>query len=362
MGLTEFHNTPKRELYRLYWENEYTTKQIGTHYNVGRKTVSERLDEMGIPQTGSLNRRTHVFYHLSKRHLYELYWGEQLRLGEIADRFDTQTRRVRERLKTNDIPRRSGHGCAVFVFGHISKHHLYELYWGDGLSATEIGDQYDVSREVVMRRLVHAGIPTRRGGETTESWVFTMRSRYGLFELHWGRQQTLAEIAAKRGVGRNFVSKQYIQRNIPTYNYGANQFVTNDTGVPLPYQWGETNPVSNDEPKTLPDDPDPSKYMTNTPLYRDKERLYKLYWGYGLSAKHIAAMCDKDPHMHRYLRKQGIPVREYHSHIGWEPHHAVPPKYEWPEGKPPSEVEEDTAEADYQPGMWRDHHTANASD
>jgi len=102
----------------------------------------------------------------------------------------------------------------------------------------------------------------------------------------------------------------------------------------------------------LPDDPDGSKYMTETPLRRDKERLYELYWGYGLSLKHIEARCEKSPDMGTIMRKLGIPVRNYNDHRQWAPHLGIPPKYEWPDDEEFDEQTE-TASADHNGMTWR---------
>jgi hypothetical protein len=82
---------------------------------------------------------------------------------------------------------------------------------------------------------------------------------------------------------------------------------------------------------SLPKNPDPEKYLAETPLHRDKERLYELHWKYGCSMGHIEAMNDSSRDIRRCFSELGIPYRDYASHKHWEPHHQdVPPMFEWP--------------------------------
>jgi len=290
----------------------------------------------------------------SKAELYELYWGQGMSLREIADELHFgDYKSIRRHLEKHGIPIRKQNTRGSYVVRQIPKRHLYTLYWGNELSATEIADRYNTSQEIVAAHIKERKIPFRSQTRHVTSWVFRMRTRESLFDLHWSQRLSLVEIGRKHRVTRNYVRDEFDRKNIPTYN-GAGKEWPEDATIPTAYQWPEDD---DDEPAdTMPDNPDPAKYMVETPLYRDKERLYELYWEYGCCAKHIEAMCDKDPHIHRYLRKQGIPVRQYRTHIHWEPHHGVPPKYEWPDGEPPSEVNDE--EDDYQPNVWRDHHTA----
>lgn len=99
---------------------------------------------------------------------------------------------------------------------------------------------------------------------------------------------------------------------------------------------------------SMSDDPvdvDPSKYLADEPSLRfSKEKLYRLHWGYGLCIEHINAISDVgNGRIRERFRQYGIPMRSWREHTKWEPHHGVPPMFEWPD---------DRGEAESDAGMW----------
>jgi len=94
-----------------------------------------------------------------------------------------------------------------------------------------------------------------------------------------------------------------------------------------------------------PVDTDPSKYLADEPSLRfSKEKLYRLHWGYGLCIEHINEICDADgARIRERFKSYGIPVRSWREHLKWEPHHGVPPMFEWPP---------DRGSADSKAEMW----------
>jgi len=98
---------------------------------------------------------------------------------------------------------------------------------------------------------------------------------------------------------------------------------------------------------TTNDSPENNKYLAEVPLEHDKDRLYQLYWGYGLSAMEIRARCKRDVNIKRYMSNMGIPTREFWDHRDWQPHHGVPPMFEWPS----TDDEDDST--DRKQNLWR---------
>jgi len=82
-----------------------------------------------------------------------------------------------------------------------------------------------------------------------------------------------------------------------------------------------------------PENVDPSKYLIDEEdeaLRFSKTKLYRLHWGYGLSVEHISELCDiKGSSLRQRMRDRGIPLRDWRTHLKWEPHHGVPPMYRW---------------------------------
>jgi len=264
--------------------------------------------------------------YTSKRELYELYWGDERSKTELARVFGVSTTAITTRLSNEGIPQVSDAGHSAFVTAMIPKRVIYEYYWGQDATLKTAADELGVSRYQLGRRCRRDGIPTRPN-DSRASWILKMRPRRRFFEWHWTDSTPLYQIADEQGVGQVTVRNEYTRRGVPI-NSAKNR--TPDAEITKPYQWPDDR-ASEDNGGELPDDPDPAKYMAETPIYADKQRLYELYWGYGLSAAHIRARCRGAPDIKQRMRNMGIPTRNYHQHTRWAPHHGVPPKYEWPE-------------------------------
>jgi len=293
--------------------------------------------------------------YVTKDRLYELYWGDHHTLSAIADKYGVSRGTIRRRFMADGIPRSGNHTHNTWAFKQLSKQTLYRLYWGDHLTTGDIADRFGVSRTVVLRTFNERGIPRRGDTDTPQTWVIKMRPRRKLFEWYWGERKTFAKIAAEQGVAPNFLSHYFQQHNVPT-NVSSKDRWHGD--IPVKYEWPDDGRDHQHEP--LPDNPDGNKYMNEKPAYRDKDRLYELYWGLGLSAAHISERCRGNVNVNKYLREHGIPVRNHRKHISWEPHHGVPPMFEWPDGKPPSEVDDD--DDGYQAFSWKNSHQKTAGD
>jgi len=153
-----------------------------------------------------------------------------------------------------------------------------------------------------------------------------------LYELYWGNDQTFYEIADQFPFSYNVIREHYNQENIAIDTGGVrNRWYDKERGIPYKYKLPSDDPQIRYQDEPLPDNPDGNKYMAETPLHRDKDELYQLYWGYGLTASQIKARCEFDVNVKQYMKDMGIPVRNFHEHRQWKPYHGVPPKFEWPE-------------------------------
>ena len=280
----------KETLEYLYCEKGYTTDEIAERLGCGRTTVCRWMDRFSIPRNNKFPPGN-KYERPPKAELYNAYWGEHQQLSDLAETYEVSKEIVRKWFREYGIPFAQNNNRAAFVFSMRTKDHRYELYWGEQLSLNEIAEQKDVSRE--------------------------------------------------------FVCAQYQESDVPVRG-GSGVWYTD--GIPIGWKLPRDEPPSATE-GALPDDPDPSKYMAETPLHRDKQRLYQLYWGYGLSLKHIQARCEGSPEVSKSMQELGIPVRNYNDHRRWAPHLGVPPKYEWPDDEFDEQTE--TASADHNGMTWR---------
>ena len=231
-----------------------------------------------------------------------------------------------------------------------SKRRLYELYWGEKKDFKHIAEQYDVSREHVGKWFREYGMMYDTN-HNRDAYIFAMRDRRYYYELYWGQRLEYAEIASRHNLGINFVAKQIRGANVPTRNGFLPAGDPDET--PPQYEWVAEKPVApvtDDPTEDLPDDPDGSKYVADDgESAYDKHYLYELYWGYGCSFEHVAALLNVPPATLRdRFDYRGIPRRKWAAHKDWEPHHGVPPKYEWP-----AERDLDDDELPSKNGIWR---------
>jgi len=229
-----------------------------------------------------------------------------------------------------------------------SKRELYELYWKQGYNFSGIADRYGVTNVTVGGWLRDYGIPYDNNHKR-DAFVFSMRDKRFYYQLYWGERLSYSDIASRFDFGLTFVAEQIRGAGIPTRN-GLLPAGDPDE-IPPQYRWtgdGEWVDVGDDPTADLPDNPDGSKYVNTDPEY-DKDHLYELYWGYGLSLSHLAARLDTPrATLKDRLDNYGIPIREWAAHTKWEPHHGVPPKYEWPHDHDVADEEPSV-----QNGIWR---------
>lgn len=291
-----------------------------------------------------------------KETLEYLYWDNRLSQREIADRLGCSTNTVFRWHGQHGIESRyqginsSRVHKSVKQLRGADKRELYEMMWGEGLTSSEIAERFDTSSSAVLRHFGRLNIPVIDNG-SRNAWVFRMLSRERLYEIYWGEGMTHSQIANRYNVGQQLISKVFNERDIPQEPHRPSDF--DGTTIPQMYEWPDDRNDGGTHPqhKSLPENPDGSKYLADTQTM-NKEKLYELHWKYGCSIAHIAEIIDSSEHTVRNrMNEYGIPTRSWGTHTKWEPHHnSVPPKYEWPDGKPPSEIDD---ENDKQQGIWR---------
>ena len=94
------------ELYRLYNEQELTTKEIGELFGVSDEVVRYRMKQLGIPRRGKPWSPQEVREQLNCETLERLYVVEGLSMAEIGQRFGVGETTVHSRLEKCGIARR----------------------------------------------------------------------------------------------------------------------------------------------------------------------------------------------------------------------------------------------------------------
>lgn len=241
-------------------------------------------------------------------------------------------------------------------FRRTPKSELYRQFWKEKQSRAEIADKYNVTERYVRRWFNKQGMrQTRLDDQATydlrNRFVFEHRPRSHYYELYWGKDMNYKEIAEYKDLSAKTVGRIFRQQNIPVSRSG-NKWFDKEAGIPAQFKLSrdedriaddeESNPKYADGTSTasassaknpkgeLPENPNPNDYLAEKPLHRDKDKLYKLHWGYGCSVAHIGAMCDFTRNIRECFDDLGIPYRSYDENQNWEPHHeGVPAMFEW---------------------------------
>jgi|APHM01.1.fsa_nt_gi hypothetical protein len=218
----------------------------------------------------------------------------------------------------------------------ISKYEMYEMVFDEWLSFDTIAsfcESQSNNGSYVKGYAVGMGIPVA-GFDTAfkeGTYLFQMCSKRQLYELYWGEGLSLTDIHKKYGTSSSTVQERYLESSIPVITDTADARCRfHDNGVPRGFGYTPPAQRSQEERGSLPDDPDGSKYLANVNHF-DKDWLYQMHWGYGLSLQEIAARTDLSGSapIHDQMRKQGIPVRDKMRHLRWEPHDGVPAMFEF---------------------------------
>jgi len=231
-------------------------------------------------------------------------------------------------------------------FRRTDKQTLYHLHWTEKIEVEDIAEQYNVTTRYVRRWFNKIGLQyaTTRNGSShnhRNRFIFDRRKRSHYYELYWGCDLNYSEIAELKGISEHSVARVFRDKNIARLpqSYGK-KWYDKERGIPQQFKLPRDSSSHSDASRTssddasqdsLPKNPDPNKYLAETPTHRDKDRLYELHWRYGCSVAHIQAMVDTECDIRDCMRQLGIPLREYAEHKDWEPHHKqVPPMFQWP--------------------------------
>ncbi len=157
----------------LYLREGLSTYQIAQRVGLDRQQVTRRLRAAGVvlASRGVGRRRGHRLAEPGtlRPMLQEWYLVQRLTSRQIGDRLGMSERTVRNRLAEYGIAIRNRGGRYREDRHDLSEEDLIELYVRAGLTATEVGDKFGVSRNVVLRVAHDLGLPVRLGGPLPRS-------------------------------------------------------------------------------------------------------------------------------------------------------------------------------------------------
>lgn len=204
--MAEEKDLPSAETLReLYWDKGMTLREIGLHYGLSESTIHKRMEELGVPRRAAGPQGKDF---PPAEELRELYWDKGMTLREIGLHYGLSENAVYKRMETLGIPRRSTGPRSKEL---PSKEELQKLYWEEERTLREIGDRYEVSADVIRRRMKFLGINRRAGGGR----VREPSSAEELRRLYWDERLTMREIGERFGVSRQRIHQKMEALGIP---------------------------------------------------------------------------------------------------------------------------------------------------
>jgi len=153
----------KNELYRLYWEENLSSYEIGDMYGVSNATVIYRMDKFGIKRKFK-SEGNRIDIGIEDNDLYDLYVNKEMTMSEIATKCSVSQKTIHRRIdylginKDIDTSANRGGRCSRYIDIGVNEDNLNNLYCVENLTATQIGNRYGVSRKTITNRLDEYGI------------------------------------------------------------------------------------------------------------------------------------------------------------------------------------------------------------
>lgn len=94
---------PKEKLEELYFDKEWSLKNVGDHFECSAKTVSREIERHGLE-----TRDAYESYDINTNKLYELYYEKEKSLSDVAKYFDVSVAVITDRMNQQGWERRSG--------------------------------------------------------------------------------------------------------------------------------------------------------------------------------------------------------------------------------------------------------------
>lgn len=206
--------TDPEVLRHLYWEEDLTVHEIAARFDCSHSTILNHMEANDIERRDP-HGRDGDRPHTDPDVLRDLYWGEELSISQVAERLDVSSATIQTYLAEYDIERRDPNNAADAGGPHTDPDRLETLYWEEGLSLSEIGAKFDVSPATIREHMEHHDIERRdrieavpkAGGKHTDPDV--------LRDLYWGEGLSLSEVAEELDVSPRTIHTKMQQFEIP---------------------------------------------------------------------------------------------------------------------------------------------------
>lgn len=93
----------KEKLKTLYFDEGWSLKKVGNHFNCSARTVKREIERHGFE-----TRNVNASYNINKEKLYELYYVKENPLSEVANHFDVSVSVITDRMDEEGWERRKG--------------------------------------------------------------------------------------------------------------------------------------------------------------------------------------------------------------------------------------------------------------
>ncbi|MHA2227215.1 MAG: hypothetical protein ACXAC8_18510, partial [Candidatus Hodarchaeales archaeon] len=206
---------PKEMLVALYWNQNLTTRGIAAKYKVSQETVLKWLKSCKISRRTPANKQS--IPRPPKEMLVALYWNQNLSVLQIAGKCNVSDGTVLKWLKYYGIPRRIARNKSI---PPPPKDYLMNLYWNQNLSLQQIAEQYYVSKATACKWFKYYEAPRR----ASCSQLIPRPPKEKLFDLYWHQAHTLQQIATIYEVSSGTVLNWFKEYSIQTRPNTPNGF------------------------------------------------------------------------------------------------------------------------------------------
>ena len=173
-------------LFRLYWEEEKSTIQIGRELPIARSTVQNWMKRLSISirhQDAVNHQIAYLLQEIEEKFgedikdiLFRLYWKEKKSFRDIGKELGTYPATVWKWMKKLSIPRRDQHFRYKKTrlmqkiekkFNEDIENLLNRLYWEKETNATEIDDILEIGEGTSIGWMNKLDIPRRDNSQAT---------------------------------------------------------------------------------------------------------------------------------------------------------------------------------------------------
>lgn len=221
---------PKEELYRLYYDEEKTLKEIGEIYDFCTSSVSKLMDRYKMPRRKKRTLRD----LLSKRELQRLYYAEGKTMREIGEIYDFREGAVSRLLTAYDLPKSTSQDYKVQIKRILTKEKMHELYKKQEKTIYQIAEEYKSSPSYISTLLKEYGTIVQElslrerlsKADLTALYIEKKLSAKDIANLYAVTPTTILSLIDEYGIKKRSKSEAFIISNQRNPNVNVDFFKT----------------------------------------------------------------------------------------------------------------------------------------